>query len=62
LLGDSLVVWRALERGALFCEDVAAAADLPLPRALAAVSDLELAGHVSVGIDDRVRRAVPLAR
>jgi DNA processing protein len=62
LRGDPLVVWRALERGALFCEDVASAAGLPLPRTLSAVSELELAGHVSVGIDDRVRRAVPLAR
>jgi DNA processing protein len=56
--GDALAVWRALERDALFCEDVAAAADLPLARALSAVSELELAGHVSVGLDDRVRRAV----
>ena len=62
LVGDTLAVWRALERGALYCEDVAAAADLPLPRALSAVSELELAGHVDVGIDDRVRRAVPLVR
>jgi DNA processing protein len=60
LIGDPLAVWRALERGALFCEDVASAADLPLPRALSAVSELELAGHVSVGLDDRVRRAVPV--
>lgn len=62
LTGDSLAVWRALERGALYCEDVAAAADLPLPRALSAVSALELAGHINVGLDDRVRRTVPLAR
>lgn len=61
LRGDALVVWRALEHGALFCEDVATATSLPLPRALSAVSELELAGHVDVGLDDRVRRAVPVA-
>lgn len=62
LRGDALAVWRALAQGALACEDVAAAADLPLPRALAAVSELEMAGHVSVGLDDCVRRAVPVTR
>ena len=58
LAGDALAVWRALARDSLFCEDVASAADIPLARALSAVSDLELAGHVTVGLDDRVRRVV----
>jgi DNA processing protein len=62
LAGDALSVWRALEQGAVWCEDLAGAADLPLPRTLSAVSELELAGHVTVGLDDRVRRVVPLTR
>jgi DNA processing protein len=62
LRGDTLALWRALADGAILCEDLASAAELPLPRALSAVSELELAGHVSVGLDDRVRRAVPLTR
>lgn len=59
---DALAVWKALSNGALRCEDVAAVADLPLPRALSAVSDLEGAGHVSVGLDDCVRRVIPMSR
>ncbi len=62
LEGDALAVWRALQAGALFFEDLSAAADIPLPRTMAAVTELEVAGHVSVGIDDRVRPALPLAR
>lgn len=62
LRGDALAVWRALARGAIACEDVPAAADLPLPRALSAVSELEIAGHVTVGLDDRVRRVVAVVR
>jgi DNA processing protein len=62
LRDDALAVWRALAHGSLACEDVAAAADLPLPRALSAVSELEMAGHVTVGLDDCVRRAVPVTR
>lgn len=62
LSGDARAVWGALERGALYCEDIAAAADLPLSRALSAVSELEIAGHVAVGFDDLVRRALPAVR
>lgn len=62
LEGDAKTVWRALERDALYFEDLAAAADLPMPRVLSAVSELELAGRVTVGLDDRVRRAIPAAR
>jgi DNA processing protein len=60
--GDARVVWQALEHGALLLEDVSAAADLPLPRTLSAITELEIGGHVSVGLDDRVRRAVPMVR
>jgi DNA processing protein len=60
--GDARSVWRALERDALFFEDLAAAADLPMPRVLSAVTELEIAGRVVVGVDDRVRRALPAAR
>lgn len=62
LEGDAKAVWRALEHDALYFEDLTAAADLPLPRVLSAVSELELAGRVTVGLDDRVRRAIPVAR
>jgi DNA processing protein len=62
LKGDGLAVWRALANGGVLCEDLAAAADIPLPRVLSAITALELAGHVTVGIDDRVRRVVPLVR
>jgi DNA processing protein len=62
LEGDAKLVWRALERDALFFEDLTAAADLPMPRVLSAVTELELAGQVTVGLDDRVRRAIPIAR
>jgi DNA processing protein len=62
LRGDTLAVWRALADGALLCEDLSGVADLPLPRTLSAVTDLEMAGHITVGLDDRVRRAIPVAR
>lgn len=62
LRGDTLAVWRSIADGDLLCEDVAAAADLPLSRALSAITELEIAGHVTVGLDDRVRRVVPLTR
>jgi DNA processing protein len=62
LEGDARAVWRALEHDALFFEDLTAAADLPMPRVLSAVSELELAGRVTVGLDDRIRRAIPVAR
>lgn len=58
LRGDARNVWEALDRGAQYLEDLATIAGLPLPRTLAAVSELELAGHISVGLDDRVRRSV----
>ena len=62
LSGDTLALWRALANGAVQCEDLAAAADIPMSRTLSAITELELAGHVTVGIDDRVRRVVPLVR
>lgn len=62
LAGDTLAVWRALADGALLCEDLSSVAELPLPRTLSAVTELEIAGHISVGLDDRVRRAIPVAR
>lgn len=60
--GDGLTLWRALAAGGVLCEDLASVADLTLPRTLSAVSELELAGHVTVGFDDRVRRVVPVVR
>jgi DNA processing protein len=62
LRGDSLALWQALSAGALYFEDLASAASIPLPRVLSAVTDLETAGVVSVGLDDRVRRALPVTR
>lgn len=62
LEGDAKSVWRALEHGALFFEDLTAAADLPMARVLSAVSELEIAGRVVVGMDDRVRRMLPASR
>ncbi|HKS05445.1 MAG TPA: DNA-processing protein DprA [Gemmatimonadaceae bacterium] len=62
LRGDALAVWRALADGAVLCEDLAPAADIPLSRTLSAITELEIAGHVTVGLDDRVRRVVPLVR
>jgi DNA processing protein len=62
LEGDERTLWMALAEDAQFVEDLAGATDLPLPRTLAAVSALELAGHVTVGLDDRVRRVLPLSR
>jgi DNA processing protein len=62
LVGDERTVWLALEHDARFIEDIAAASDLPLTRALSAVSALEIAGHITVGLDDRVRRVVPVVR
>jgi DNA processing protein len=58
LSGETLAVWRALEIGAVAIEDLASAADLPLPRVLSAVSEMEVAGFVSVGLDDSVRRSI----
>lgn len=62
LRGDTLALWRALADGGVLCEDLAAAADIPLPRALSAITELEIAGHITVGLDDRVRRVLPLVR
>jgi DNA processing protein len=59
LEGDALAVWRALANGAVLIEDIASVADVPISRALAAVTELELAGHVTIGMDDRVRRVLP---
>ncbi|HYV96702.1 MAG TPA: DNA-processing protein DprA [Gemmatimonadaceae bacterium] len=58
LKGDALAVWRALEAGSPLIEDVSSVADIPLPRTLSAISELEAGGYVTVGLDDRVRRAV----
>lgn len=62
LAGDTLAVWRALADGALLFEDLSGVTDIPLPRTLSAVTELEVGGHVSVGLDDRVRRVIPVAR
>jgi DNA processing protein len=62
LTGDVKAVWRALEHDALYFEDLTAAADLPMPRVLAAVTELEIAGRAVVGLDDRVRRMIPVRR
>jgi len=60
LRGDEREVYLALANGAVLLEDVADVASLPLGRVLAAVTALEIAGHVSVGLDDRVRRVLPI--
>jgi DNA processing protein len=62
LRGDERVVYDALEAGATLLEDLADVVALPLARVLSAVTALELAGHVGVGLDDRVRRTLPLTR
>jgi DNA processing protein len=62
LHGDARAVWLGLQHGSQYCEDLSAIAEIPLPRTLSAVSELELAGHVTVGLDDRVRRTLPTHR
>ncbi len=60
LSGDARVLWAALEFGTPRLDELPDLVALPLPRVLAGITALELAGHVTVGIDDRVRRAVPV--
>jgi DNA processing protein len=62
LQGDERAVYQALEQGAALLEELADLVALPLGRVLSAVTALELASHVTVGVDDRVRRRLPMTR
>ncbi len=59
LTGDARVLWSALAAATPRLDELAELVALPIARVLAGVTALELDGHVSVGLDDRVRRAVP---
>jgi len=61
LQGDERVLWTALASSTPRLDELPELVALPMQRVLAGVTALELAGHVTVGLDDRVRRAVPTA-
>jgi DNA processing protein len=59
LQGDERVLWSALASMTPRLDELPELVALPIQRVLAGVTALELAGHVTVGLDDRVRRTVP---